>query len=420
MGLIGDVLARWAAHRPHLLVAAVPGATDARLAVEAHADRAGWPLAASPADADLLVIAGEPGAELTAAIERVWDQFPGPRARTRITDPAGAAPALRTAVARLTGAGGTPPDLGPGCAQENGSSADQDGRRGQEEGPGQEEGRRGPAACHREHSGHGQETRDAWSADHGQHGGGSGRPEHADHDGMSMPGGLMMAQRAEDRDGLKLDVLHLALGPVLADWPAGLVVELAVQGDVVQSASARILPPADPAAVRPYPDVKHPGLWRRRQAVAHLDSLGRLWAAVGWPAGATAARRLRDALVDDVPLAVAYTGFRPLARWARRSRALHLATDGLGVLSPVAAARAGVRVPAAVCGDATARWRHRLAETDRLLAGGEPDAAPEPDAAAVLAVATRLMVGLDLAAARVVLASFDPDPDGLLTCGAGL
>ncbi|WP_431932252.1 hypothetical protein [Micromonospora sp. RP3T] len=413
MGLTGDVLARWAARRPHLLLAAVPGATGARLAVEAHADRAGWPLAASPADADLLVVAGEPGAELAAAIERVWEQFPGPRARARITDPAGAAPGLRAAVARLTGAGGKPPDPGPGCAREGGSSADQEGRGGQEDGPSQE-GRRGPGAGHREHTRHGPEVNDARPAGHGQHGGGSARH---DHDGMSMPGGLMMAERAEDRDGLKLDVLHLALGPVLADWPGGLVVELAVQGDVVQSAKARVLPPADPSAVRPYPDVDHPGLRRRRQAVARLDSLGRLWAVAGWPVGANAARRLRDALVDDVPLAVAYSGFRPLARRARRSRALRRATDGLGVLAPLVAARAGVQVPATVCGDATARWERRLAETDRLLAGGGPGAAPEPDATAVLKLATRLVVGLDLAAARVVLASFDPDPDALPTTG---
>lgn len=44
-----------------------------------------------------------------------------------------------------------------------------------------------------------------------------------------MPGGLMMTERAADRDGLRLDMLYVALGPVLADWPAGLVVELAVQ-----------------------------------------------------------------------------------------------------------------------------------------------------------------------------------------------
>ncbi|MEU4666197.1 hypothetical protein AB0F83_31125, partial [Micromonospora chalcea] len=115
-----------------------------------------------------------------------------------------------------------------------------------------------------------------------------------------------------------------------------------------------------------------------------------------------------------VPRGGASGGFVALDRRARRSRALRRATDGLGVPSPVAAAHAGVDVPAAVRGDATARWRRRLAETDRLLAGGEPGDWPEPDAPAVLELATRLVVGLDLAAARVVLASLDPDPDVLL------
>ncbi|MEU4666103.1 hypothetical protein AB0F83_30615, partial [Micromonospora chalcea] len=302
MGLTRDVLARWAARRPHLLVAAVPGATGVRLAVEAHADRAGWPLAASPADADLLVVTGDPGTELTAAIDRVWDQVPGPRARTRITDPAGVPSALAAAVARWAGPGGERTDTGPHAAPDQGPPAGEAPAAGR--------------AGHRAHPGPGREADDVRGASHGRRHGGSGRHDEGGHDGMSMPGGLMMAERADDRDGLRLDVLHLALGPVLADWPAGLAVELAVQGDVVQSANARVLPPADPATVRPYRDVDHPGLCRRRQVVAHLDSLGRLWAVVGWAAGAATARRLRDALVDHVPLAVAYGGFVALDRRA--------------------------------------------------------------------------------------------------------
>jgi hypothetical protein len=45
---------------------------------------------------------------------------------------------------------------------------------------------------------------------------------------MGMPGGLPMAERGEDRDRLKLDRLHVPLGPVLPDWPAGLLVRLVV------------------------------------------------------------------------------------------------------------------------------------------------------------------------------------------------
>ena len=38
---------------------------------------------------------------------------------------------------------------------------------------------------------------------------------------MDLPGGLVMADRMEDRDGLRLEGLHLALGPLLPHWPAG-------------------------------------------------------------------------------------------------------------------------------------------------------------------------------------------------------
>ena len=81
-------------------------------------------------------------------------------------------------------------------------------------------------------------------------GGGSGHGEHGRwrHHGHAMGdmawatwrcrAGLPMADRGEDRDGLKLDQLHVPLGPVLPDWPAGLVVRVTLQGDVVQHAEA--------------------------------------------------------------------------------------------------------------------------------------------------------------------------------------
>ncbi|MCQ0019794.1 hypothetical protein [Actinomadura madurae] len=52
-----------------------------------------------------------------------------------------------------------------------------------------------------------------------------------------------MADRADDRDGLRLDVLHVPLGPVLPFWPAGLRVDLVLQGT-----SSR--PPRPPPSTR--------------------------------------------------------------------------------------------------------------------------------------------------------------------------
>ena len=46
--------------RPHVFLLALPGGTAVRLAGERHAHRRGWPLAESPADADVLVVCGQP------------------------------------------------------------------------------------------------------------------------------------------------------------------------------------------------------------------------------------------------------------------------------------------------------------------------------------------------------------------------
>jgi hypothetical protein len=349
MGL-KEMLARWAVRRPHVLLVPVPGFTAARLAVEATVSRVGGVLAAGPADADVLVVAGEPGAELAEVVERVWAQLPGPRSRVQLVDPGQADDGLRGAVAALA----DPQQAADAAA------------RGDEWEPGDED----------------------------------------------MPGGLPMAGMGPDRDGLMLEVLHLPLGPVLPDWPAGLVVDTAVQGDVVQQAHARLLGPAG-APGMPFWHVTE------RRAAAQLDSLARLLAVAGWGAAAVRARRLRDDLLDGVPVEQIRPAFDGLRRRLQHSRALRLATDGLGVLDADAAARAGVGGPAARAGgDATARWRQWLAETEALLAGQDPAPGEDPRGSTsepLLSVATEAMVGQELAAARLLLASFDPDPDELAT-----
>ncbi|GAB2877798.1 hypothetical protein GCM10022245_11220 [Streptomyces mayteni] len=45
-----------------------------------------------------------------------------------------------------------------------------------------------------------------------------------------MVAGIPLAERGDDRDGLRLDVLRLPLGPVLLDWPAGPAVAAAGAG----------------------------------------------------------------------------------------------------------------------------------------------------------------------------------------------
>lgn len=352
MGLTGR-LAAWATRRPHVLLVPVPGATVSRLAAETAVADVGGALAGSPADADVLVVAGAPGPKLAAAIETVWSQFPGPRSRVQLTDPGRADDALRGAVAALAG-----PQ----------QAADAAVRRDEWE-PGDEE----------------------------------------------MPGGLAMAEMAEDRDGLALEVLRVPLGPVLPDWPAGLVVDTVLQGDIVQSAHARLLGPAG-APGTPF--------WHGdgRRGAARLDSLGRLLSVAGWDGAAVRARHLRDELLAGTPLEQVRPAFQALRRRVARSRALRWSTDGLGVLDSDAAARTGLGGPAARAGgDATTRWQRWLTEIDGLLARQDPASGADPRADAsesLLAVATETMVGLDLAAARLLLASFDPDPDELATVPA--
>jgi hypothetical protein len=412
--VVGGWLSRLAARRPHVMLAVAPGATAARLAVESALADAGALVASSAADADVLVVVGEPGRELSGAVDEVWRELPGPRARAQVVAPAEARAAIMRAVAQLS-------DLG----QVAEAAARRDEWRDGQTGNGMSSD---DAVCHAsdEDSGHGEHD----SGDGGGARAGDADGDHhahqmshlqlggAGHHGgdMAMPGGLMMAGRAADRDGLRLDALQVTLGPVLADWPAGLVITATVQGDVVQAADARVLDA-----------VGQPSFWNagdvdRRHAAAHLDSLGRLLAVVGWPAMAYRVRRLRDGALGEEPAEMVRAGLAAVDRRMRRSWTLRSSTDGLGVLTPGMVRDLGVTGPAVSAvdsgGDATARWQHWLAETDALLAGRIPAEGSGPRglggraaSAALLAAASQLMVGLDIGGARIVLASFDPDPD---------
>ncbi len=455
-------LARWAARRPHVLLVTAPGGTRQRLAVEEHLPVSGGVLARSPADADLLVVAGMPSTELGAAIERVWEQIPAPRARLAVLDPATAAAVLEAGVRQLTqeptlgarrgrqsGAGHAPgnatrdgehPDHYRGnshiAPDQHGHDGDHDAdaaghhdhaRHGEHTAPaGREDaagasGHPGSGADHAGHEGHG--GHGAEDGNPGGHGGGHGEHAgHAGHGGMQMPGGLMMADRAPDRDGLKLDVLHVPLGPVLPAWPAGLLVDTEMQGDVLQSATARVLTAAHGPG---------PGLWADpappRRAGAHLDSLTRLLEVAGWSAAAAEARRLRDQLLasgfDTGGAAARRRAFARFAARVRRSWGLRRCLAGVGRLDAGEVAGLGLSGPAARAtgggGDAWARTLTWLAETAAVLDGEVIAPAetsrgtPAEGSAALLRAATRLMPGLDVADARLAMASLDPDTDEL-------
>lgn len=417
-----DLALRAVAARPRVLLATMPGGTAVRLAAERSLRLQDLPLAATPAQSDMLLIVGPECSALEAALERLWKDMPAPRARAHAVAEAEVAPELangRTALAH-SAQQRMPPSAGTGNrprggAYEPGEDKTSDAGGDQHDG--------------RAHGGHGD------LGDDGEHGGSEGHGGHGGHGGMEMPGGLPMAEVAEDRDGLTLDRLRVPLGPLLADWPAGLTVRLMVQGDVVQQAGLD-----DPVRTGPA-EVFWAEPWRRavagepvtteeavrRRASAHLDSLGRLLAVAGWPAEAVAARRLRDQLLSGAPGAVVAPGLQRLLRRVGRSRTLAWSTRGIGVVTEADAREAGVSGPAERAGgDVMARVRQWLADVrddvarldERTLLDVSVEQSPRgwwnsgrPPSVAVLSLLPRLLQGAELAGVRLIVASLDPDMD---------
>jgi hypothetical protein len=399
---VTGLLSRAGAIRPHVMIAAMPGGTDVRLAAEEQLRRRGWPVALTPADTDVLLVAGEAAGDIAEAVEAAWSAVPAPRARAHAIRPDDVVPALDAARAELSSATGQRASAADGGYHPDGH---------------------GDAS----HGGHGMGGHDAMSGDHHGHGMGD----------MEMPAGLPMADRAEDRDGLKLDQLHVPLGPLLPDWPAGLVVRLTLQGDVVQHAEAGAVGlMADAASFWAEPwrraSAGEPvtvGAAARRRAAAHLDSLGRFLAVAGWADAATTARTLRDDALGGSAASTLDPAVRRFATRVARSRLLAWSTRGMGPLRPDDAATAGAGDQAPrVAGDVTARYRRwcgDLAHVARLLDDGSlldssVLAAPRDRAdgrqvpsAALLSVLPRLLEGAEFAAARLIVASLDPDLDEL-------
>ncbi len=391
MGL-SDRLLR-AAGRPHVLVATAPGGTATRLAVEAAVRRRGWPAVANPADADVLVVAGTMPAHLVSAVDEVWAGLPAPSTRIEVDQPGLADECLGRARAVLL-AGGHALERAPGSHVQGGAND--------------------------------MAKMDMAPMDMGD----------MDMGDMDMPAGLPMAERADDRDGLKLDQLHLSLGPLLADWPSGLALHLTLQGDVVQEATAEAVGVGSDGSFwdEPWERVRAGGEATvgeaaRRRACSHLDSLGRLLAVAGWPDAAVVARLLRDDLLGGAPRGAVSARFDRLARRVGRSRVLAWMTGGLGGLDAGRVEAFGVGGPAArTGGDVTARYRCWLAETAAavdVLDDGRPlgeEAAEGPrgrldrlaaPSRALLDAAETLVAGAEVGAARLIVASLDPDVDEL-------
>jgi hypothetical protein len=281
-----------------------------------------------------------------------------------------------------------------------------------------------------------------------------------------VPYGRPMAAVAPDRDGLRLDQLPLRIGPTFARFPPGLVLDVKLQGDVVQEAEVADSPDAGadaPVSPPPVGPTLRPFLRALTEPVpvAALE-LARARSHLRWMADALAGHQLSALGLRVLRLAQQVEvgdgdAVTRLARSLRRSQVLGWATTGVGLLDagdlagrdagPVArasglvedhraddpayralgfepVAASGARGPA---GDARARWEQRLAEVAQALdlAARAGDRRSEPSGrvesprgrlevgtsatARVLPLVPRLVEGLEWGDAVAAVTSLDLD-----------
>jgi hypothetical protein len=426
--------------RPHVLVVAAPGAIEIRIAVERYARELGWPIADSPADTDVLVVLGPVTEDLQTVVSVLAAEIPAPWIRVDVQQPEQVGHELSGVAARLASRSrrSSKDRAGPADAGDHSQPMATSGDHG--------------ARGHGDHEmagdempGHGdQDTAaqgDQDTAGHCGHGiigheghemaGHGGHDMSGHHEHMGSVAGLPMASRAPDRDGLKLDVLHVPLGPVLPYWPAGLRLSLTVQGDIVQEAAVERLGIADagpsfwdePVLRLLAGEKVHAGQVARRRAAAHLDSLVRLLGVAGWDAPALASATLRDRVLDGEPSGPLQRDFDRLRRRVLRSRTIRRMASGLGVLDVTMVSQLGVSGPAGIAaGDVLARldqWLRAVADDLTRIDDGSRAAdvdgprgrldGGQPPSAALLEALLALVVGAELAGVRLIVASLDPD-----------
>lgn len=341
MGL-SEMMSRSVAARAHVLIAEAPGAFRLRVGVEHAIDAARWCQTDTVADADVLVVIGSPGPELMTLVDHTWEQMSEPRARVHVDDEGGIETGLSTARVTLL------------ASAEQGTIAHQRAT--------------GPSApmAHDEESVHEDAHGDAGHDGHDGHDG-----QHEDHDHGSMnPDGISLAEGAEDRDGLEMDELHLPLGPVLTHWPAGVVLRVALNGDVVTSATYEQLDPLDlPRSADLAPE----------HAARLLDSAASLLSLAGLPTHSARTRGLRDRCLTEPSVAhhevdelATQLGRLRILRWLWRKttvtdaggRTIGLHDQLIDMVERAARSLDGDRAPA------TGRW-HSYASLPELVRGQE-------------------------------------------------
>lgn len=349
MGL-RNALARAAVTRCHVFLVEAAGGTNARMAAEQDIALRGWVEALSPGDADILCVCGDIPAGEADAVERLWNQMPGPRSRTRVSRP-------EDVQALLDGCAGTLADVDYQQQTERARTTEQE--------------------------------QDDGGMDHGDMDDGGGM----DHGGMDMPmpGGIPLAGEGKDRDGLDLDVLKVPLGPYLPLWPAGLVLQCELQGDVVFAATAAHA--FDPSAVGI--DAGPPG--RERAVVIHrTDLAARLLTLAGAAGEAARIRAVRDAARAGAGMVECLRRLEAAASRLRRNWLLRRTLQGVG------------RIPRGTAGKSagTDAWDRLLRMVD-AAAGASPAGLDPSD------TLPGLVRGQELSVVRLIVASLDLSPSSV-------
>jgi len=244
-----------------------------------------------------------------------------------------------------------------------------------------------------------------------------------------VPYGRPMAGVAPDRDGLRLDQLNVRIGPFFTRFPTGLVLQVRLQGDVVQQAQVVVASVGEAVEIdvrTPFRDALHTPVpvsaLELERARSHLRSIASALVAHQLPSLARRVLRFASNVHSDQSEDV-----QRLHRLLRRTQVLGWATRGVGLIpadhlegtatGPVARASGVGRDeratdPAYVGlgfepivhdgGDARARTAQRLAEARPALqlAGRAGDRRHDPEAP-LESPRGRLAVG-DLPAQRLL------------------
>jgi hypothetical protein len=399
MGLRGRIAAL-ALREVHVLLIERPGWALTRFAAEQALAARGWRVAASAADADALLCCGDPGPELEPLVQALFVQLPRPRARGRADDPGEMAAALDQIAATLRSgdAAALPAQDQPAPAEHADQPATPDADM--------------DAAMD---MGDGDVDQSDMDMDMGD-----GDVDESDMDmdmdmgemDMSGPGGIPLASGDQDRDGLEMDVLVVRLGPVLPAWPAGLVLSVTLAGDLISVCHA------DTLGVEAE-DVLPLRVSRREHAALVADRISWLLLLAGAGRPGRRLRQVRDGLLDGAEISWCTGQLRRLADQRSRSWSLRWSLRDLGRIDQ--GSPRSVDTALDWSGDVLDRLHRRLSGLSEMVAALADPAVPgdAPDRASTTRAGLDLVCdtvcGLDLGAARLVIASIDIDLAG----GAG-